>query len=181
MLWLVGGAIFLFRSVFRDPKADLRFLVAGVLAPDLIDLTVGTLLLAERYSSGRLAFHALVAPVSAGLLVMAVVRRGRRRRQWLAFVIGMFFHLLLEGMWVDTNVFLWPLAGDFPAGPNPYWVLLGDRLWSDPWRWVRDLAGVVYLFGLGKQHRLIDPMIRHKLLRTGVLDEFESVSPGATC
>ena len=181
MLWLVGGAIFLFRSIFRDPKVDLRFLIAGVLVPDLIDLTVGTLLLAERYSSGRLFFHTLIAPVSAGLLVMVLIRRGSRRRRWLAFVIGMFFHLLLEGMWANTTVFLWPLVGDFPAGPSPYWALLGDRLWSDPWRWLRDLAGIVYLFGLGRQRQLIDPMIRHKLLRTGVLDESESVSSGGTC
>jgi hypothetical protein len=61
LTWRLGATLWLFRWIFRDPKVDTRFLFLGVLIPDLIDLTVGTLLLADRYSTGQLWAHSLSA------------------------------------------------------------------------------------------------------------------------
>ena len=41
LFWHVGGAVFLFRALFKDPDVDLRFLMAGAVLPDVIDITVG--------------------------------------------------------------------------------------------------------------------------------------------
>jgi membrane-bound metal-dependent hydrolase YbcI (DUF457 family) len=168
--WHIGAALFLFRWIFRDPKVDVRFLALGALLPDLIDLPLGTLLLAGTVSTGEAWAHSLLAPSIATVVVLFATRRGRRRRAWMALVVGMFFHLLIDGMWTDTEVFLWPLFGPIPSGPTPYWSDVFVRAFDDPWRWIRELVGVGYLVvvwirsGLGATGR------RRELLRTGRLE-----------
>src|SRR5690606_23935305 len=48
LFWHLGAILWLVRWLFRDPKVDVRFLFLGALLPDLIDIPVGTLLLADR-------------------------------------------------------------------------------------------------------------------------------------
>jgi hypothetical protein len=169
LAWHLGGTLFLFRWIFRDPRVDVRFLLAGALLPDGVDLLVGTVFAADRYSSGSLWLHSLAVPSLLGLLILVVTRRGERRRQWLAVVIGMFFHVLLDGMWTNTAVFLWPLAGPLPTGPRPYWTGLIDRALADPWRWIREGIGLVYLRTLWKQTGLGSAAVRSEVWRTGRL------------
>lgn len=148
VFWHLGATWFLFRWIFRDPQVDLRFLLLGSLLPDLVDMPLGTLLFADRYASGRLWTHSLLAPTLVGLVVLVATRRGPSRKRGMALVIGMMFHLLLDGMWTQTSVFLWPFAGQLPAGPRPYWSTAIQRALDDPWRWLRETAGVIYLFWL---------------------------------
>lgn len=169
-LWHLAGSLFLFRWIFRDPSVDVRFLLVGAVLPDLFDLTVGTVILADRYSSGSLWFHSLLVPTLIGIAVLLVLRRGRRRQQWLAIVIGMFFHLLLDGMWTNTAVFLWPFAGELPAGPRPYWSEAIARASSDPIRWIKEAVGLAYLTVLWRRSGLTDSATRREVLRTGRLD-----------
>lgn len=169
LAWHIGGTLFLFRWIFRDPRVDVRFLLVGALLPDVVDLAVGTVLAADRYSSGSLWLHSLSVPSLLGLVIMVVTRRGERRRQWLALVIGMLFHVLLDGMWTNTAVFLWPLAGPLPTGPSPYWSGLIDRAVADPWRWIREGIGLAYLVMLWKTAGLGSTRVRSELWRTGRL------------
>ena len=171
IFWHLGGALFFFRWIFRDPEADMRFLLLGALIPDLIDMPVGTL--SARYSSGELWFHTLAA---AGLTLVAGIvftnRRGIWRKRFVAVAIGMFFHLLLDGMWTSTDVFLWPFAGwEFPTGPTPYWSGLWQRAFGDPVRWVQAGAGLAYLAWIWRIARLSDPVQRVQLLKTGRIDD----------
>ncbi len=169
LLWHGAGALFLFRWVFRDPSVDVRFLVAGALVPDLVDLVIGTALVPEL-GSGQLWMHTLLAPSLVVVVVLIATRRGARRRAWMALAVGMFFHLLLDGMWTSTEVFLWPLFGaDFPAGSTPYWPAAWERALGDPWRWVKEAAGLVYLVGLWVTSGLSDSDARAQLIRTGHL------------
>ncbi|HEY4607301.1 MAG TPA: hypothetical protein VIH55_06590, partial [Acidimicrobiia bacterium] len=62
MLWHLGATLWLFRWIFRDPKVDVRFLLAGAVLPDLVDLLLGTVILADRLSTGEVWFHTLVVP-----------------------------------------------------------------------------------------------------------------------
>jgi hypothetical protein len=169
LLWHVAGTLFLFRWVFRDPLVDVRFLVAGVIVPDLVDLTIGTVLTPEL-GSGQLWSHTLAAPTLVVIVVLITTRRGARRRAWMALAVGMFLHLLLDGMWTSTEVFLWPLFGlDFPAGSTPYWPAAWERALDDPWRWAKEALGLVYLIGLWVGSDLSDPRSRAELIRTGRL------------
>lgn len=168
--WHVGATLFLFRWIFRDPKVDVRFLVLGALLPDLIDLPLGTLFLADSLSTGEAWMHSLIAPSMVAVVILLATRRGRRRRAWMALAVGMFFHLLLDGMWTKTEVFLWPMFGEIPAGPSPYWADVWSRAFSDPWRWAREVVGVIYLASVWVQSGLGDADRRHTFLKTGRLE-----------
>lgn len=169
--WHLGATVWLFRWIFRDPKVDVRFLLLGAILPDLIDLPIGTVLLADRYSTGELWFHSLLLPTIYMIVVLAVTRRGRRRRALMALGIGWLFHILLDGMWLDQDVFLWPFFGDIPPGAAPFWPLAWERAMSDPWRWVKEAVGLTYLVWLWLSLGLNERSRREATMQTGRLPE----------
>jgi hypothetical protein len=169
VLWHLAGAVFLFRWIFRDPDVDIRYLALGAILPDLIDLPLGTLLMADRYSSGQLWGHSLLAPSLLGVATLVLTRRGRRRRAWMAVTVGMFFHLLLDGMWRVSEVFAWPFLGDFPTGIAPFWPAAWNRALSDPIRWVEEVLGLAYLIVLWRCAGLSQREPRLRLVREGRL------------
>ena len=173
LFWHLGGAVWLFRWIFRDPKVDVRFLLLGAIFADLIDMPIGTLLLADRYSTGELWMHSLLAPSLFIGGVLVATRRGRRRRAWMAFGVGWLFHLLLDGMWVNQEVFLWPFFGlEIPAGEAPYWQLAWERALMDPWRWVKEALGLGYLVWLWIALGLSDAERRQGVVETGRLPAY---------
>ncbi len=169
IFWHLGGALFLFRWIFRDPSADVRFLLLGVLIPDMVDMPIGTLW--SRWSTGELWFHTLA--VATLLLAAAIVltnRSGRWRRPLVALAIGVFLHLFLDGVWTSTQAFLWPFAGTgFPKGPSPYWAGAWSRALADPLRWIEELAGLFYLAWIWRSAGLGDRTARRAFKETGRL------------
>lgn len=173
LFWHLGATLWLFRWIFRDPKVDVRFLILGAVLADLIDMPIGTVFLAHRFSTGELWFHSLLLPAVYMTAVLLLTRRGRRRRAYMALGVGWLFHLLLDGMWADAEVFLWPFFGwEVAMGEAPYWPLAWERAMSDPWRWVMEVVGLAYLVwlwvavGLNKKER------RESLKTTGRLPGF---------
>lgn len=171
LFWHLGGSLWLFRWIFRDPKVDVRFLLLGAILPDLIDLPIGTLVLADRYSTGELWFHSLIIPTLYTSIVLVATRRGRRRRAWMALGVGWLFHLLLDGIWVSQEVFLWPFFGDIPPGESPYWPLAWEQALNDPWRWIEEALGIGYLLWLWSALGLSRPERWSMTLQTGRLPE----------
>ncbi|HEY7468075.1 MAG TPA: metal-dependent hydrolase [Acidimicrobiia bacterium] len=149
LFWHMGATLWLFRWIFKDPKVDVRFLLAGAVLPDVVDLLVGTILFPERFSTGELWFHTLLLPSIYMVLVLLLTRRGRRRRAFMAFGVGWLFHLILDGMWAEPEVLFWPFFGwEMPMGEAPFWPLAWERALSDPWRWVLEAIGLAYLVWL---------------------------------
>lgn len=166
--WHVAGVTFLFRWIFRDPKVDMRFLAAGAVAPDVIDLTAVTV---AGGDSGELWAHSLLLPTALAVAVLLLTRRGRRRRAWMALVVGWLLHLLIDGMWVTAEVFLWPAFGwELPVGSGAFWPEAWERARTDPWRWILEAIGLAYLVWLGWASELGDPERRRRFLSTGRLD-----------
>lgn len=161
----LGGALWLFRWVFRDPKVDVRFLFMGALLPDILDLPVGSVF----FSTGELWAHSLLVPSAFMAAVLIATRRGRRRRAWMAVGVGWLFHLLLDGMWVNEEVFLWPFFGDIPSGSSPFWAGAWERALSDPWRWVKEAIGLGYLAWLWVALGLNDRSRIQNVMSTGRL------------
>lgn len=140
ILWHVAGAIFLFRWIFRDPKVDLRLLILGAVIPDAVDFVAGAFLgEPNRQRWG----HTLIVPTMAAIVILLTNRRGRRRRQLMTIVVAWLFHLVLDGVWVREQTFLWPLFGNgfAPWPEGTAW----SRALSDPWRFLKEAVGFVYL------------------------------------
>ena len=118
------------RIVSVGRRIDLRVLLVGSLLPDIIDKPVA-LLLPDPFG-GRLVCHSLLF-----LLVIALAGLYlylSRRRNWLLVLgFGIFMHLVLDEMWIDTQTLLWPVRGFSFARAEQQ-----DR-------WVPELVGVVVL------------------------------------
>lgn len=165
LFWHLGGSLFLFRYLFRDPAVDVRFLMAGAVLPDLLDKPTGLVFGAGFFGTGRIFGHTLVFFAVLLAAVLLLTRRGKpSRKRWMALAVGVMFHLLLDGMWTLRDTLLWPFFGwEFPVGvPNDWttfrWSLLAQ-----------ESAGLAYLLWLWRRCQLSDPARRRSLLKTGVL------------
>jgi hypothetical protein len=142
LLWFVGGAATIVWLVFRDPRFDFRLLAVGALLPDAVDVLLG----------GARALHSVLAPIAVLVAVM-LATLGRRpiRRRLLAVPIGMFLHLVLDGVFRDTRVFWWPLTGlSLPDAPLPS----AARGW---WNVPLELVGLLLLVRLAPLVRRGEP------------------------
>ena len=158
LLWHLGTTTLIARYVFRDPGMDLRWLAVGALLPDIVDKPIGSILWNDVFHTHRVFGHALIVPVIALMVVMAVTRRGSMaRRAGIVVVLGWFIHLVLDGVWASPEGFLWPFFGfDFPpiAGSD-FGTLVADML-SNPLVWVGEVVGAAYLVYLWRT-RLSEP------------------------
>jgi len=61
----------------------------------------------------------------------------------MTVIVAWLFHLVLDGVWVREQTFLWPLFG----GEFAQWAegAAWSRAWSDPWRFLKEGIGLVYL------------------------------------
>jgi hypothetical protein len=102
VVWFVGASLAAVWFVFRDPRFAFGWVVAGALLPDVIEGIRGTV--------GPL--HSVVTVVVAlGVVMLSTIGNRARRKRWLALIIGMFLHLVFDGVFTDTTVFWWPLGG----------------------------------------------------------------------
>jgi len=166
LLWFCGGAWVLVWAVFQDPAIDYRLIMVGAVLPDLVDAPFG----------GARLFHSLAASVVLLVLVM-LATTGRRvlRRRLLAVPIGMFLHLLLDGMWTERQVFWWPFQGGFggaalPSLGHPALLTIAE-----------ELAGGAALVWCWLRFKLTEPERRAQFLRTGRLGRDIAGRPGPPC
>ncbi len=119
LLWFVATSLAAMRWTFGDPAIDHRLIVAGALAPDVL----------HAVSGGAPVMHSLALPAGGLIAVMLVtVGRRRARRRWLALPIGVFWHQLFDGAWVQSTLFWWPFGGDaadatFPLSARAIWLI----------------------------------------------------------
>ncbi len=154
LLWFAGGAFVLVWLVFRSPAVDYRLVVVGALLP-LVELPFG---------SPRV-LHSVTGSVA--LLVLAMLATPRRRlvqRRLVAIPIGTFIHLLLDGMWADTDAFWWPFTGlGWSDARLPELARGGFDL-------VLEIAGAAMLWWCCRRFRLDKRARRQRFWRTGQLD-----------
>ena len=99
--WFLALSFVLVALVFDSPALDYRMVMLGSVLP-MVELLAG----------GPWALHTLLAPLAV-LVVVMLVTRGRRlaRRRWLGLPIGLFLYLVLDGAWLRTELFWWPVFG----------------------------------------------------------------------
>jgi hypothetical protein len=151
-LWFIGLSLVAVWSVFRSPALDYRLVVLGAVLP-----------VVEAVGGRPLALHTLVGAVAVLTVVMVATRRRRiTRRLWLGLPIGLFLHLVLDGVWSDPRLFWWPFSGwAFPDRPLPEF----DR--PVALTIVMELAGLVALAWWWRRWSLREPGRRDEFLRSG--------------
>ena len=171
LFWHVAGAVFLFRTLFKDPGVDLRFLAAGAVLSDVIDVPVGLVLHVEPFRSGRVYGHTLLFAVAILMVGMWITRpRSGARKRAIAVAVGVMFHLLLDWMWVTPDLLLWPLSGwALPTGIVGDWSGWPGSLLHNPARPAQEVGALAYLLWLGHRAGLFEPAHRSRLWRTGTI------------
>jgi len=129
---------------------DLRWLVLGAMLPDIIDKTLGMVILPEVFGHGRLYFHSITVVAIASMIAMIV------KRESVYFLsIGMWCHLLLDSMWWEPKTFLWPFLGlKLPAGDFEVsmWI---DTLLHNPYVQATEVFGAAIIIGVGYRHGML--------------------------
>jgi hypothetical protein len=154
-LWFVGGSVVVVWQVFRSSGFDYRVVVLGAVLP-LLEAPLG----------GPRLLHTLLSAVVVLVVVMAATRHRRlARRRWLGLPIGLFLHLVLDGVWTRRQVFWWPLFGrSFGAGGLPEFSRGSLGL-------VLEALGALALWWCWRAFGLAAPARRRRLWRTGRLTE----------
>lgn len=168
LFWHLGGTIWIFRYVFKDPAVDLRALALGAIFADLVDKPL-SLLIAPEPATTRLYGHTLAcALLGLAVAVLGTSRGTEWRRRAVAFSTGLLVHLLLDAMWTDPETLFWPLFGfEFAASDS---LTVGDwflQRVTDPVAVGLEALGLLYLVYLWRRAGLGDPEPRRRLLRTG--------------
>lgn len=152
--WFAGLSFVVVWLVFRSPAVDYRLVVVGALLP-LVEVPVGE----------PRVLHSLAC--SAGLLGLAMLVTPRQRlvqRRLVAIPVGMLLHLLLDGIWADSQAFWWPFAGvEWSHAEIPELARGGLNV-------LLELVGVLALWWCWRRFRLAEPPRRSRFLRSGHLD-----------
>jgi len=150
--WFIGTGILIFKSVFKDNKADLRYLVMGLLFLDIADTVLSIRYVDEE---PRYITHSLIFSVSVMFVIMILSKRGTsKRKNLLLFSIGLYLHLFLDFMWLDQSTFLFPL----PFESNEIFVkTLSINL-------VLEIFGITYLIFKLKNFTSIKKFLSHGII-----------------
>lgn len=152
-VWFLALSVVVVWQVFQSPALDYRGVLVGSVLP-LVDAAFG---------GPRLA-HTLLGPVMVLAVVMLATRQRRLlRRALLGLPIGMFVHLLLDGVWTRRQAFWWPLFG-FDSGPAGL-----PELSRGPAGVALEVVGVAVAVWAWRQFGLSDPARRGTFLATGRL------------
>ena len=131
--WHIGLSISFFRYVFKDFSADLRFLIAGVIFPEIIYISLKLLNFSELYSQ---IGHTLLFAIFLLIFVMIFTKRNTKlRRNFLLIAIGVFFNLLFDFMWLRQEILFFPLQFE----NRDTFIFNGSTLF------IQEVIGLVYL------------------------------------
>ena len=133
IIWTSSISIFLFRYIFKDYAADLRFIIIGSLYPLILDSLSYNFGISDKT---QFLGHSLLFNVSLFFLIMIITKRGSKiRSNALLFSIGAFLYLVLSFTWTNQSIFLYP----FFENEQNFIVL------SSQFEIVLNLIGILYL------------------------------------
>ena len=133
IIWTSSISIFLFRYIFKDYAADLRFIIIGSLYPLILDSLSYNFGISDKT---QFLGHSLLFNVSLFFLIMIITKRGSKiRSNALLFSIGAFLYLVLSFTWTNQSIFLYPF---FENEQN--FIFLSSQI-----EIVLNLIGILYL------------------------------------
>lgn len=128
---------------------DIRLIFLGALLPDLIDKPLGMFILRDELSSARIFAHTILFQVI--LLLAALVLLFRFSKAWLFTIFfTSLWHLVLDKMWQQRSVVLWPFYGDGFVKENvDAWVeYIIKKAIFKPYAYTGEIIGIAILIVL---------------------------------
>lgn len=136
-------ALILYQKPEWRPKFDLRWVVIGAMLPDLIDKTIGLLILREYIDNGRIYAHTLTFSICLTAIALYF-----RSRPTMSIAFGSWMHLSLDRMWEVPETLLWPAyRWDFPQ-TDFYFGKWFEMLLTDPYIYISEIIGASILLFL---------------------------------
>lgn len=154
LIWFAVLSVLLVAIVFKSPGVDYRTVVLGAVLP-----------IGEGLTGGPKVLHSVVGAVLVlGVLMLCTRKRRLLRRRLLGIPIGMMAHLVLDGAFMVTAVFWWPVAGfAFADQQIPEWEHLTASL-------VLEVVGIAVGVWAWRWFGLDDPVKCERFLSDGRLD-----------
>ncbi len=146
---------------YRNRAAvDFRLVLLGSILPDLIDKPLGAIL----HLDARLWAHSLLF---LGVILAASLLPSLRGLRWVGF--GDAVHLLVDLIWQQPQVMLWPLLGvAFPAGEQSFGGYL-QILLTDPYVQFGEIVGSIILISAAAYYGLFRWSAFKQFLKDGRL------------
>jgi inner membrane protein len=146
---------------------DYRLVLLGSMLPDIIDKPTWLFAFGDIFSTGRGYAHSLLFNL---ILLIGALVLFRCRKSWLLTVsFSSFIHLLLDQMWNDPVVLLWPLLGRLPESETAGWYsYIINVLSSDPSVYIPEIIGLTVLVLTGAR-LVMKKRITH-FFKTGVIE-----------
>ncbi len=121
--------------------------------PDIIDKPFWLIASGLGYASGRSYAHTLL--FSLVLLLGGFLLWRTKDKNWLVIVsIASLCHIILDGIWLNTTVFWWPLLGPLPhAAPEGFIPGVLLNLVTNPSTYLVEIAGLLMLVFMARKWR----------------------------
>jgi len=135
---------------------DIRFLLAGAILPDIIDKPLGIFHIGNGRSISHTLLFLFIFTVTG--LLLYILRKWKRI---LILAAGIFFHLILDSMWLNPHTLFWPFNGlQLSAGnPSAWFSYWGSELTGDPLIYLGEAIGfliiVYFIYFLFKQKKFV--------------------------
>lgn len=140
----VGVGRILDRKVFSP--VDYRILLIGSMLPDIVDKPLGIYIFKDFFSNGRIIAHTLLFNLLLFILGI-ILLKVKGSRGIFTLSIFSFLHLILDRIWEEPEVFLYPLYGfSFPKVELERWLSeLIHSLMTDPSTYIPEIIGAFIL------------------------------------
>ena len=107
IIWSIAGSFFLFRYIFKDFSADMRFLLIGSIFPIIFNFLISIFGLSNEILN---LSQSLITVLIIFSFVMIFTKRNTiLRKNCLLICIGIFFCLLLNFIWLNQTIFFYPI------------------------------------------------------------------------
>jgi membrane-bound metal-dependent hydrolase YbcI (DUF457 family) len=110
-------------------KIDSRAILIGAVLPDIIDKTIGHVILAGVLDNGRIFAHSLLFLLL--VTITGVLVNSYSHNKFVLFMAyGLLMHLILDSMWLNPHTLFWPLLGITfePGEPGNYLLYMLNSL-----------------------------------------------------
>lgn len=118
--------------------ADFRLIILFSMIPDLIDKTVGHVMLAPVLNNGRIFGHTFLF-----LIVSTLVCIGLFKKYFWIYSIPIYAHHLLDTIFLTPKTFFWPLFGfgfeSYDFNPFDHWY---EIITTDPFTVIGEIVGL---------------------------------------